>query len=100
MRIFIAGPMSGLPDDNYPAFNLAEEQLRAKGYDVENPAKNQHRDTWEDYLRDSITQMLRCDAVAVLPGWSGSKGANLELSVAYSLNMPVRRLAVYLGEWQ
>ena len=28
-RIYIAGPMSGLPDLNYPAFNAMAERLRA-----------------------------------------------------------------------
>ena len=40
MRIYIAGPMSGLPDFNYPAFNQAEQRLLALGYEVENPATN------------------------------------------------------------
>ena len=39
-RIYIAGPMSGLPDLNSPAFNAMAERLRAHGHHVENPAEN------------------------------------------------------------
>ena len=31
-RIYIAGPMSGLPELNYPAFNAMAERLRAHGH--------------------------------------------------------------------
>jgi len=40
MRIYIAGPMTGLPEFNYPAFNAAAEYLRSLGHHVENPADN------------------------------------------------------------
>lgn len=42
-RIYIAGPMSGLPEFNYPAFNRAAAVLRAQGHHVENPAENPAR---------------------------------------------------------
>lgn len=32
MIVYIAGPMTGLPDLNYPAFNAAEEALTAAGH--------------------------------------------------------------------
>jgi len=47
--IYIAGPMSGLPEFNYPAFFAAAEQLTAAGYDVLNPARPEGREgcsTW------------------------------------------------------
>lgn len=37
-RVYVAGPMTGIPDFNYPAFNAVADQLRAQGYEVENPA--------------------------------------------------------------
>ena len=40
MIVYIAGPMTGLPDLNYPAFNAAEEALTAAGHAVLNPARN------------------------------------------------------------
>ena len=32
-RIYLAGPMTGLPDLNYAAFHEAAQLLRAEGYD-------------------------------------------------------------------
>ena len=32
LRIYIAGPMSGLPDFNYPSFDRAEQDLAAAGF--------------------------------------------------------------------
>jgi hypothetical protein len=37
-RGYVAGPMTGIKDFNYPAFNAVAEDLRAQGYEVENPA--------------------------------------------------------------
>ena len=43
MRIYIAGPMTGLPDSNYPAFHAAEARLQALGHEPHNPARNPGR---------------------------------------------------------
>lgn len=90
-RIYLAGPMSGLPDNNYPAFHAAAARLRALGYHVENPAENPvpEPETWENYLRMGLRQMLTCDAVVTLPGSPQSRGAVLEMSVARQVGIPV-----------
>jgi hypothetical protein len=90
-RIFVAGPMSDLPAMNYPAFHAASARLRAMGYHVENPAENPKPPcgTWAGYMRLSIPQLLTCDFVATLPGWVKSRGATIEVGIAYALAMPV-----------
>ena len=100
MRVYLAGPMTGLPDFNYPAFNAAAAELRAMGFDVANPAENPTpaEPTWPNYLRVALTQMLTCKGVVVLPNWYSSKGARLEVGVARTLEMPVRLLYSALNE--
>lgn len=90
-RVYLAGPMTGLPDFNYPAFNAEAARLRALGYHVENPAENQKPvpETWENYLRAALRQMLTCDAVLLLPGFQSSRGAMLEMNTAHALSMPI-----------
>ena len=88
-RIYIAGPMTGLPEFNYPAFNAEAARIRALGYHVENPAENKapENGAWEDYMKLSLRQMLTCDTVVMLPGWGKSKGALIEYSLAKSLGL-------------
>lgn len=95
-RIYLAGPMSGIADFNYPAFNQAAEQLRAKGFVVENPAENPQPacNSWSGYMRLALRQMLTCDMVVFLPNWQTSKGALLEYEVAKQLEIP----RFHLGE--
>jgi hypothetical protein len=90
-RIYIAGPCTGLPDLNYPAFNAEAARLRALGYHVENPADNYPPvcGSWEGYMRQAIAQLITCDAVATLPGWVKSRGACIEVGLAQQLSIPV-----------
>lgn len=98
-RIYVAGPMTGLPDFNYPAFFDADARLALLGHDVVNPAREWDgvpSAKWADYMRRGITDVCTCDAMALLPGWANSKGARLERSVAIALGLDVRRLEMWL----
>lgn len=98
-RLYLAGPMSGLPEHNHPAFHRAAEQLRAAGYIVTNPAENglPTEDTpWIDHMRRDITLMMaRSNAVATLPGVSQSRGALAEVRLAKGLGFAV----MTVDEW-
>lgn len=87
--IYLCGPMTGLPGYNYAAFNAEATRLRALGYHVENPAENIHPidQVWAGYMRVAISQMLSCDAIALLPGWAESKGAIVERELAKTVDM-------------
>ncbi|MBF3131496.1 DUF4406 domain-containing protein, partial [Pseudomonas aeruginosa] len=52
-RIYLAGPMTGLPEHNFPAFHAEAARLRSLGYQVENPAEHGEIPgfEWADYLR-------------------------------------------------
>jgi len=89
-RLYIAGPMTGLPDHNYPAFHDAAKRASAAGWDVANPADNFGGRTdlpRERYLRADVAMLAQCDAVALLPGWEQSQGAQLEYLIARELNL-------------
>lgn len=92
-RIYIAGPMSGIPEYNFPAFHAATKAWRDAGWEVVNPAEldetidgfDAKKDTalsHEHYMRRDIPEVAKCDAVALLPGWENSRGANNEITVA------------------
>jgi hypothetical protein len=89
MIVYIAGPMTGLPDYNYPAFHGAEASLRRAGHDVLNPARRGVRDGWEwsDYIRPSLRDLTYADAICLLPGWETSRGASLEVHIADAIGI-------------
>lgn len=92
MRVYIAGPMTGLPDQNYPAFHTTAAVWRAAGWTVLNPAENFGGDQqrpYTDYIRRDLLDLLVCDAIAFLPGWEQSKGASLERHVAEVLQLDI-----------
>jgi len=90
-RIYIAGPMTGIKDYNFPEFFRAEKKLKKLGYDVENPARNKkpNPETWENYMRLAMVQLCKCDAIFMLKGYDTSKGAWLELHVAKKLSFEI-----------
>lgn len=111
MNIYLSGPMRGYKDFNFPAFDKAAAELRAQGHSVFNPAeKDKEHDpegvSWRspdgditvaektgvfdrrvairadlDYIIDDA------DAIALLPGWEASKGANAELWLSRFLDL-------------
>jgi len=91
-RIYIAGPMTGVPEHNFPAFRAAAEKLTEAGWDVVNPAENFDGRTdlpRPAYMRLDIALLLQCDAIALLAGWERSRGAALEFMIALQLELPV-----------
>lgn len=101
MRVYIAGPMTGHPLWNFPAFDQAAQELRAYGYTPVNPADldravgfDPARDTPSPaFLREALARdmvaICSCRAVAVLPGWKKSLGALVEVSLAVRLGLTI-----------
>lgn len=89
-RVYVAGPMTGFPELNFPAFHAVAAHLRSEGFEVVNPAElNDGEKSWADCMRTDIAQLVTCDAVVTLPGWPASKGASLEVEIARSLGMRI-----------
>jgi hypothetical protein len=90
--IYIAGPMTGIENLNFPAFHAAADRFRQAGWEVANPAENFGGRTdlpRESYLRADVVLLAHCDAIAMLPGWRHSRGALLEWAIARELRMDV-----------
>lgn len=91
MKLYLAGPMTGVPDLNYPLFISEAARLRALGYEVVSPAEinADKEDGWVHCMRRDIPELVKCDGIALLPGWTESRGAKVEHYVATHLGLIV-----------
>jgi len=90
MKVYIAGPMTGLPDLNYPAFAAAAEHLRASGHDVVSPAEvnaGREHEGWHACMRRDVAELTKCHAIYLLDGWPRSRGARIEMQLAKDLGL-------------
>lgn len=103
-RAYLAGPMTGIPQFNFPLFDAVAHDLRVAGWDIVSPAELDdpetreaalaspdgapggsaiNGETWADFLARDVKLIAdEVDAVILLPGWEGSKGARLEAFIA------------------
>jgi hypothetical protein len=97
-KLYLCGPMTGLPDFNYPAFHAQAALLRRAGFKVVNPAEDALPDDapWAGHLRLAIVKLVSCHAVATLPGVEHSRGAQLEIHIAKQLGMRVCSVDAWL----
>ena len=91
MKIYLSGPMTGIPEFNYPAFHATAAKLRAAGYEVVNPAEVNPDSSlsWQQCLREDIKHLCDCEALALMPGWQNSQGAHLEMHIAHRLGIKI-----------
>lgn len=106
-KMYISGMITGLNPKEYETlFNAAETNLKAKGYDVVSPLqiaarlKAEHPDRldpkqhteaeiWRTHLIANIRELVKCNAVYMLPNWELSEGATLEHKIAEGLRLPI-----------
>lgn len=90
MKLYLAGPMRGYPDNNTPAFAAAAAELRAAGHEVWSPHENDPVGaTMREYMRRDLPALLNQDAIVLLDGWNRSHGACVERHVADVVGLPV-----------
>jgi hypothetical protein len=112
MKIYIAGPMRGYPQFNFPAFYDAQEWLTAKGYETFNPAQSDKEHYGENVNnsatgdlsdpaaqtgfslrealgRDAAWITAHADALYMLTGWEKSTGAKAEWTLAVALGLQI-----------
>lgn len=89
MKVYIAGPMTGLPHFNRPAFNQAALNLSFEKHVPLNPAILPDGLTEADYMAVGITMLQRAEAIFLLTGWQFSAGARAEHALALKLGLEV-----------
>lgn len=94
--IYLSGAISGNPDYR-KEFGIAEKELVKRGFAVVNPAHRDGCDTWEEYMRADIADLVtKCDAVAIVNDITNSRGALLEITIARELRLAVAPLETWL----
>lgn len=109
-KVYLAGPMRGIPHFNFPAFHAGARELRIQGYEVFSPAENDIKQAGHDIskdradgdetkvegfsLRKALGQDLawicaEADAIAMLPGWEKSRGSIAEHATAVALGLKI-----------
>lgn len=116
MKLYLAGPMSGIPKFNVPAFDAAAAALRAQGHEVISPTEEDSPEvraaslasqngaisdyshlgeTWGRLVGRCVTTVAdTVEGVVLLPGWIHSRGARLEAFVAVQCR---KTLLLYAG---
>ncbi|AOT26266.1 DUF4406 domain-containing protein [Vibrio anguillarum] len=88
-KIYIAGPMTGLPEFNKPEFFKAEFKLKCESYTVLNPAILPDGLQHHEYMEICLPMVRVSNAVYMLKGWEKSKGAVMEHEYAKDLGLEI-----------
>lgn len=107
-RVFLSGPMTGLPDLNVGEFAIAHHRLKVAGAEcIYDPAMNYllrertKRMTHDNWMRVCLHELTQPDqwnegnhyhVMVSLDGWHHSEGATLERAVAEAIGMEVCEL--------
>ncbi|ENC6657645.1 DUF4406 domain-containing protein [Aeromonas hydrophila] len=88
-RAYIAGPVTGIPDDNHQAFSVEAHKAERHGFIVFNPTILPKGLAHHEYMAVCLPMVAMSDVVIMLPGWQNSRGAKLEHEYALCLGKEI-----------
>jgi hypothetical protein len=92
MKVYLAGRIHGT-DDYHERFAVGADELRSQGHSVYNPAaSNQEGRPLAKIMAHLLPQLCECEAIALLPDWTESDGAQVELFLAEYIGLKVIEL--------
>jgi hypothetical protein len=100
MKCYLAGPMAGRAEHNWPLFKRVAAYLRERDYDILCPTESGGKEElgYIPSLKLSLIHMLKADALILLPGWMMSRGATIELLLATLLEYKVYEADIDLDQ--
>ena len=91
-KIYIAGPMTGLPNFNRDAFHREAERLQTLGHVALNPAILPDGLSQGQYMQICLHMVAVADELVMLPGWEQSDRAYIEFCLAKKSGKTIREL--------
>jgi len=93
MRYYLSGPSKGLPDRNQFRFQEALQRLRKDDLDIYCPVEvnspTDDKDAENAQIKSNLTELLKCDALIVIPWWGSSEEAKIEVAICLSSGIPI-----------
>ncbi len=111
LRVYLIGPMRGLPNWGFDAFDEAKARWEANGYHVYSPADMcralglqppegespltpraqpttyEGREHLKQVMLGDVVAIYHSDCIALLPGWEHSLGSTVEVALAQLLGL-------------
>jgi hypothetical protein len=112
VRLYLAGPMTSVPQFNFPLFTYWAQRLRNAGFEVLSPHESDDHDVqkaaWASEtgatsdlppskegsdpvltLKKNVDDICQCQGIALLENWNRSPGVIHEIATATRLKLPV-----------
>lgn len=101
-KVYIAGPVTGLPRDQVIAeFARYEKYLTTLGYEVVNPMKIVPPDAaWDEAMILCIYHLNKCDKAVFMEGWQHSRGASMEMEFCTQQSIPLLSRTIIKELWK